>query len=551
MRKILVSFVFVFFSSWLVASELTIEQKLEDLEQAAIAIRSGYGPLEYKKSELGIDLEQIVAAYKEKIAATKTNADFYYLMVQFIAEFKDSHFGASVPSDYRATLGFVTDLVQGKIVIESIDREVLSIEAFPFQRGDEIVSIDGISAEDFLNEYAGYFGHGYELTSKRTAAAFASTRSGRKVKVPTGEVSLVIKPYLRPFSNGKEVKLHWIVEGEPLDLVPKLEEGNETAEKGLNKRNSMKDFQVSIAPVWEELNLPKSERSFRCSGSTRIGIPEDATMIMEKPFVAYYHPTEFGNIGYLRIPHYFPRNEITGEMEGVKRFLQYQYAVKELEANTAGLIIDQDHNCGGSVFYLEDLLGLFLDKPYEGMKFKFLATKASYLDFNSWAQGSWENTLEGKALREIADIVKDSWLSGDYMTDLHAFRGEAYGYFVPNRVRYTKPIVMLIDEMSGSGGDAFPAHMQGEGRAKLLGTRTMGAGGHVEEIPGGLNNSGIQIRLTKSLFFRPDGVAVENNGAVPDYPYEITVDDYVNEFSGYQQFYIQKVGELIKAQTAQ
>ena len=103
---------------------------------------------------------------------------------------------------------------------------------------------------------------------------------------------------------------------------------------------------------------------------------------------------------------------------------------------------------------------------------------------------------------------------------------------------------MLIDEMSGSGGDAFPAMLQGNGRAVLLGTRTMGAGGHVVEMPP-LNHSGISPRMTKSLFYRPDGVAVENNGAVPDISYTITRDDFVYEYRGYQKFYTEKLLGLI------
>ncbi|MBI3018067.1 MAG: hypothetical protein HYY62_08805 [Deltaproteobacteria bacterium] len=60
-----------------------------------------------------------------------------------------------------------------------------------------------------------------------------------------------------------------------------------------------------------------------------------------------------------------------------------------------------------------------------------------------------------------------------------------------------------------------------------------------------LNNSGIQLRMTKSLFYRPDGVAVENNGAIPDFPYTITRDDFVYKYKNYQKFYLQKLLELL------
>ncbi|MBI3535545.1 MAG: hypothetical protein HY072_08705 [Deltaproteobacteria bacterium] len=43
----------------------------------------------------------------------------------------------------------------------------------------------------------------------------------------------------------------------------------------------------------------------------------------------------------------------------------------------------------------------------------------------------------------------------------------------------------------------------------------------------------------------PDGTAIENNGAVPDYPYTITIEDYVNEYKNYQNAYIKKLLELL------
>ncbi|MBK7963613.1 MAG: hypothetical protein IPK04_21910 [Bdellovibrionales bacterium] len=269
---------------------------------------------------------------------------------------------------------------------------------------------------------------------------------------------------------------------------------------------------------------------------------------MEKPFVAYYYATPQGNVGYLRIPHYSPErdsekgdSEESGQAEET-RFRQYEYAVSELEKNTVGLVIDQDHNCGGSVDYLHRIVSLFMQQEFIPTQFQFLANKQEYLELASWAAGTPENTIARQQLETVRDLVKNSWLQGKFMTPLTSIDGVKV--FQPNNITYTKPIVVLIDEMSGSGGDAFPALMKGLGRAKLLGTRTMGLGGHVTAQPA-LFYSQIKAYMTKSLFYRPDGVAVENNGAVPDYPYEITRDDFVYGYHGYRQFYTQKLLELV------
>jgi C-terminal processing protease CtpA/Prc len=138
--------------------------------------------------------------------------------------------------------------------------------------------------------------------------------------------------------------------------------------------------------------------------------------------------------------------------------------------------------------------------------------------------------------------VRRAWAKGDRLAPKTTFHNNRE--LQPNGIRYTKPILMLVDEMSGSGGDAFPAMLQGMQRAKLMGVRTMGAGGHVQAAPG-LNYSSNRLNLTKSLFYRPDGVAVENNGAVPDIAYQPTRDDFLYKYKNYQNRYLEELEKLI------
>src|SRR5690606_28137374 len=109
---------------------------------------------------------------------------------------------------------------------------------------------------------------------------------------------------------------------------------------------SMRDF--ADVSIFHEMNIyrnPSVERDFRCSGTTRFAIPENATILMKEPFVAYYYPSAKGQVGYLRIPHYMPSIEDSSSDAFQLRFAKYEYAVSVLEANTVGLVIDQQHNC--------------------------------------------------------------------------------------------------------------------------------------------------------------------------------------------------------------
>jgi C-terminal processing protease CtpA/Prc len=507
-------FAFLILTQFAFARSLTLEQKMSDLNELVGQIQSMYGPLVYKHAVRGLNVEDLRSRYVEAIKNTKTNAEFYYLMVRFVAEFNDSHFRATLPTDYTTSLGFNTDLIQNKVVIDEINRATLPEAKFPFSKGDEIISMNGKPVGEVLKELIPYMGQGYELTAKRKAAFILANRSASKVPAQSGKVMVEIR---RGDSTVTEkVELEWQARGTFTDEFKNLK--------------SM-SFDTGI-----DYDMLAVENKYSCSGESRIKIPADATVIMKDPFTAYYYPSLKGNIGYLRIPHYsFPDANVA--------FKQYEYAINLLEKNTVGLVIDQDHNCGGSIEFLHQMMTLLMTEPFAPLQFQLMASKASYQSFAKWMINYRPYTIELDENKKVIELIKDTWLnSDDYLTKKTSISGEELRY--PNHIHYTKPIIVLIDEMSGSGGDAFPALMGGYGRAKLLGTRTMGAGGHVEAITP-LTNSQVRIDMTKSMFFRPDGVPVENNGAVPHIPYKHTLNDFKYGYLEYQKFYTDKILEMI------
>ncbi|OFZ51803.1 MAG: hypothetical protein A2381_00680 [Bdellovibrionales bacterium RIFOXYB1_FULL_37_110] len=526
--------IFLFSINSLFANSLTLEQKYSDFYQLVNTMKASYGPLQYKETQ-GIIFDNVVNEFKEKIEKTQTNGEFYYTIVEFVARFQDSHFSANLPTTHRATLGFYTDLVDGKVLIDSVNENFLPKDTFSFIKGDEIISINDQPVRELMNEIGKYISGGTKENRDRMSAIYVPIRPGSLLPVPLPNTKAKLKIRRGTSNIIEEVELPWIYTGEPIDEY-------DSTNKGLISPKHHDLDMLSVKDIWQNIYDDQLEVTYFCSGKTRVAIPKDATIIMKTPFVAYYHPTEKGNIGYLRIPHYYPQNETTGTWEGELRFAQYEYAIRELEKNTVGLVIDQDHNCGGSVDYLQSLVSLFIDTPFKPLQFQFRANKVNYLFYLKIAN-EYSSTIDGQNIKEIAELVKDAWQKGDFMTGMTSFSSNDLVYPNP-KTRYTKPILMLIDENSGSGGDAFPSMMQGFGRAKLFGTRTMGAGGHVSEVPD-LNYSGIKVKMTKSLFYRPDGVAVENHGAEPNIPYTITRDDFIYEYKGYQKAYLAALFEMI------
>lgn len=511
---------------------LTKQQALADFNQLNYRIESGYGPYEYKQ-KIGIDLKALKEKYARQIEqGDLTSSQLHYLLIKYVAEFRDGHFGARIPTPHVKSVPVVTELVDGKVLIDTIDRTKLSVSVFPFEKGDEVISVDGKPMADFLNEYMAYVSSGTKLSQMHTAAFLVFYRPGRMLPVPTAEK---VKATIRRGTSQvlEDVELKWIEEKSGLDefaMQPAQARSLLSATRNLNF-----DMISSREMLEDVMGKERLERSYQCSGATRITIPKDAVMLQKDPFVAYYHETPRGKVGYLRIPHY-SWNKETDPAYNEKVMAQYEYAILELEKNTVGLVIDQDHNCGGSVSTVEQIVSYFTRTPVPRLQFELLGSKENYLRIQQWSSGFPENTLYSKYVAQVAELVKGAWLNNQFLTSKVAVTTGDPIY--PNNIRYTKPVVILIDEMAGSGGDAFPSLMKGYGLATLVGKQTSGLGGHVTVEPA-LNYSSITIRMTKSLFYRPDGVPVENNGAIPDVEYSITRDDFLYGYKDYQKFYLQ------------
>jgi C-terminal processing protease CtpA/Prc len=504
-------------------------ERLQDFEQLVANIRTSYAPLNYKTENQIVNVDTHIAEFRERVIQAQSNRDFYYSLVEFVAGFHDGHFGVQIPSDYAKSVGFTTDLIDGKVLITSVDRKKLSEESFPYSIGDEVVSVNQQPMGGVLDDLSRYIGSGYALSERRFASWF--------VTMPVPDAASVDFEIRKGTSYLTEtVTLSWEVEGKALD----------------EDDDFFKVEKSKTKPVmnWGELSLMDSlagfgpdhlDAQYMCSGKSRIARPKEATVLLEEPFVAYYFPTEKGNLGYLRIPHYSWTSP-DGKPQFEERFLQYEYAVSELEKNTVGLIIDQDHNCGGSVEFLEQMASLFMAKEFIPLTFRIRGSKETYVSLRSWQKEFPKNSIGWFALEDMLDLVKRAWSSGEHLTDTTTF--SPYTKVQPHSIRYTHPIIMLIDELSGSGGDAFPALLQGNGRAQLLGVRTSGLGGHVE-AQANLWNSQLSMRMTRSLFYRPDGVAVENNGATPDIDYRITREDVMYGYRIYFDFAKEKLLGLL------
>ena len=174
--------------------------------------------------------------------------------------------------------------------------------------------------------------------------------------------------------------------------------------------------------------------------------------------------------------------------------------------NTDALVVDVMRNPGGLVSFVEAISQRFMTAPFNIDRLRDSSDRRLAVQLRVAA--------ELRARSRVRRTTRfSSNLQRNFDEVLSAFnenRGRsapvslnATGSLTldPAPVRYSKPMIVLTDEFSASGADMFPAIIQDNGRAPLVGMRTMGAGGRWSGIPCTPYTESI-CRITVSLMNR-------------------------------------------------
>jgi hypothetical protein len=158
-------------------ADLTMDQKISDFTQLAGLYARHYGPYEAKRDLYGFDLFDL-KPWLEKIRASKTDLEFLDICTRYVASLRDSHDGFTIRSNYEPFLPLGVDVYDGKVLIDGIDRVSLPLARYPFRVGDEILSIDGKTMEQWIQELDPYTVNGASnpVSRARIAANLAIDR---------------------------------------------------------------------------------------------------------------------------------------------------------------------------------------------------------------------------------------------------------------------------------------------------------------------------------------------------------------------------------------
>ncbi len=530
-----------------------------------------YAPYDWKKQAVKFDLFDI-KPWIDRALKAKDDLEFFEIEAEYVASLQDTHSSFLMNTNFRATLGMTVDIYDGKVLIDSITRQVLPEAAYPFQIGDEIVSVDGVSAEDWIKRISTWRKYGNPVSTRRVAAQQITIRSQSTFPraIEIGESAAV--KIRRASGTVEDYTIRWTKTGTPFTTVgpvpfPKPNPSTLTAD-----RLSTEPDYLAFLDEFHNYSLPLNDpiRGYVNGISSplpvfRAGLPSNFVQRLGRsPNDFQYSGTYVSNgltLGYLRVPSFSPLS-MSAAVTELRNEIDY------LQKNTDGLIVDVTRNGGGGCYML-DLAAALTPYPFYFFGEQLRPTQGLLASF----QAQLENARSARAEQWIIDTYQS--FVDQLKAALSANRGmtppiPACRQFAqtsapiindnaPSPVVYTKPMIVLIDEFSISAADIFPSMIQDNKRALLVGARTSGGGGSVSQWPTGMYSESFSNN-TNSLVVRkraittaeyPPAPYVENIGARPDIPLDMmTRDNLVNSWRTYvDQFTQIEGGEIRKAQS--
>jgi hypothetical protein len=553
---------------------LTKRRVLADLDCIHHIFDVKYAPKPWKQEFANWDLTHSIEEAKNKIqnAEAPSLKECQTVLRDFFNSTMDYHVGVRFYSTESATLPFLIKGAQGRYFICYVDRDQLSNKEFPFEEGDEIISFGNRPIHDVISELrVREYGNNTLETDHALAEMSLTQRRGDLAhRVPSGKVNVT---GIKKGSNKETTStLTWSYTPEKIRDFSKL--GSQTnieflineSEKNHDLKSLMQRSQFMekfmVAYLWDKSYVGSfKEMNKHALGARTSFIPPLGKKIWKSAsdaiFDAYIFEAPSGKkIGYIRLAHYM------GDEEEVEEFgLTINYFQKKTDA----LIIDQVNNPGGSVFYLYALAASLTDSPLYAPKHHIAMTQeevyvANYMlpyleqvTSDETARIVLGDNIGGypvdyhfvKLMKQFCRFLIDQWEKGQLYSDpTHLFGVDE---IVPHpKYRYKKPILLLINSLDFSGGDFFPAILQDNKRATIMGTRTAGAGGYVlmSDFP---NHSGMKgFVMTGSLAERINKKPIENLGVRPDIQCDLTALDLQENYKEYVSAILETVESLAK-----
>lgn len=487
-----------------------------------------YGPYEWKKEHFKWDVDHEIRR-SEKYLASLPEVSYPQAreaIRRFTSTSRDYHVNVYYHSTGRSFLPFAVYPIGNRFYISWIDRSRLPVEKFPYEIGDELVSFGGIPTHQAGAKLKLFWGKNVPQTDRSMQAMFLLLRSGSWFsELPQGKILLGFCK--GPGSIVQNIELEWVhipntikSRSADLPLLPIRDD------RGFMKPRLVHNELIKVA-----LQQAPNRFSIASKGSV-LTPPQDALWKTDSThlFDAYIYKTPGGKrVGFIRIPAY---QEMGGSFAALRA--EFKSHIERFQKETDALVIDQMFNPGGSNAYYTYLLSLLTSKTVKLPHMRLALSQTEVNDAVEWLKktapieddatavkilgedfdGYPVDYAFAQSTRKYADFVISEWKSG--RTYASPFPMQGMREISPRQGHYTKPLVVLANEMSLSAADFFPAIIQDNALGVVVGTRTAGAGGEVSmfSFPNSLGISSMMV--TRGLGLRENGLPLENLGVTPD-----------------------------------
>ncbi|MEX1012973.1 MAG: protease-like activity factor CPAF [Waddliaceae bacterium] len=571
-------FIFIFLPFLLFGSDFKRQKMVNDLEVVRAIFSTKYAPANWKHAYCSWDLDEQIENAQIEIANKPelTTKEYQRIVKGFFNSTQDYHVKCIFYSTEFSCLPLRIQGGSGKYYVVWVDPTCKKkLSSSGLRKGVEVLSFGGKPIQEVIDQLREEeFGQPNSLTDQALAEAFLTFRSGALGhQIPKGKVAIGTRDPVK----GKElnVKMEWEYFPEQFPSAFKESENFLSLSKApllnfqkravrtknhlmFERKMSTPLNQFARGKVKKMVTPPLIEKEIDDDGpgipiGSRKGcLPSLGTKIWESSSESTFHAYIFKGendqtFGYIRIPTY----EVDEEL-GHYKVAEFAQLIALLEEETSALVIDQMSNGGGDYFYLMALVSMLSETtiklPQERLTLtqEDVAFALEYSQFlrllksDAQVQALFGDSLSGypvnlnftNGLLNYCDFILSEWVAGRTLTNLTYTFG--ISEVEPSKLAcYTKPIMILVDPLDFSCADFFPAIMQDNQRALIVGTQTAGAGGSVEEhlFP---NVFGIELfTYTSSIAERDNKDPIENVGITPDVVLNVTGRDLSENYIEY------------------
>ncbi|WP_394835453.1 S41 family peptidase [Pendulispora rubella] len=518
---------------------ITQAEARADFDQIVSSFRGLYGALTRKEARYGFQFDALAAQYRTRIDGAHSEAEYRRIFEEFIARFKDAHvsLSANLVSDDAHAFGLpfrVMPVGDTFVVYEAAQGGTVHV-------GDELLSIDGRSATDLTNSFLPLIGIANPLAARHFAANHLTSRP---VYASEG-LQANARAQVRLRNDAGVEREEAVTWQETPRLLPAVPAAPVAGAGG--PRAAMAVSRVAADVTRAELSKLGDRVPFFMTDAVRASLGVAGEVAPSRAALARFGltPQQGAAIHFFATTYSLGQKKVLlvrlpSYMQGDAQLNYLRALFSEQQPRVDALVFDQTHNPGGSLGFAQDVVSLLAPRRVNGFVQKMHADRL------------WIQTF-AKAAKDTRDANPADPTAAIYEGRAHDIDA-AYSAnqplsipiplspeptLEPDAAHWTKPILLLADELSVSCADIVPLLLKANGLATLFGQTTMGGGGNVEEVAT-LTNTQAVLNLSRGLgtVYDPNGQypesnIIEDNGVAPDVAYSHTLADFRAGYIGY------------------